>query len=288
MLDYSRLFTSLTILRIMISPLLEALQQIPSMISGVVSWKRVNSFVNSKPDPAFFANRQSKFGQSGEILSSYRDNPDIGYVLKFDNACIGWTNETTLLSDLSATLCPGDIVVVTGRSASGKSTLLKCALGEGQVHSGSVDLQTTDLAFCDQTPWFIPDVSLRDNIILGKSFDQSLYANVIKCCCLAEDFARQESGDQTTIDSKGTSLSGGQRARLSLARALYQEAELFLLDDIFTGLDKTTMREVADNVFGQDGYLSKRPHIAVLFSSTIGTFSHFIHSPKYIVLMPRL
>ncbi len=284
-LDFSKLFTSLTILGIMISPLLMTLQQIPSMISGVVSWKRVNAFVNSKPDPAFFVNRQTKLDQGDATASRYRDDGNLEYVLKFDEACIGWTSELTLLRNISATLNPGDIVIATGRSASGKSTLLKCVLGEGQVHSGSIDLQTSDLAFCDQTPWFIPDLSLRENIILSKSFDQSLYANIVKCCCLTEDFARQEDGDQTTIDSKGTSLSGGQRARLSLARALYQEAQLILLDDIFTGLDRTTLNEVADNVFGPDGYLGKRPHISVLFSSTIGTSSTSSDSPPCTLLM---
>ena len=265
-LDYSRLFTSLSILSIMIGPLLVTLQELPDLISGIVGWFRVRAYIDSRPDESFTANRCT-LGVGSPV---YRDQ-ETSHILQFEKAAIGWES-TPILTDVNATLEPGTIAIVTGPSASGKSSLVKSVLGEGQVQSGYVDLQTTDLAFCDQTPWFIPDHSLRDNITLGKRFNQTLYHSVVKCCRLGQDFSAQPSGDATVIDGKGTSLSGGQRARLSLARALYREPKLLLLDDVFTGLDRSTLSEVADALFGRGGYLDSRPNMAALFVSAIGTF----------------
>lgn len=271
----------------MISPLVGTVQMIPNVVNTMVSWKRIQAYVNSSAGTEFSTNRKTLIPGDDIDSGDYRDDPDSSCTLKLDDATIGWKAEESLLKDINLELQPGDIAVFTGASATGKSTLLKCILGEAQVHRGHVDLRTSALAFCEQTPWFIPDQSLRDNVVLSKAFDQTLYSVVVKCCCLAEDFSRQDSGDATITDSKGSALSGGQRARLSLARALYTEAKILVLDEIFTGLDRTTTAQVAENVFGRDGFLSSRPHISVVLASTIGSlFSNVcaFHSSRHLTL----
>lgn len=269
-MDYTRLFTSLSILVIMIQPLLENLQSIPGLVLAIVSWQRIRKYVYTPTDASFFANRRTVLEGDSGSSPTFRDVEEIDYAVKLDRATIGWTSEKAELREISLVLEPGKVAMVTGGSASGKSTLLKVILGEAQVQSGHVDLQTTRIAYCDQVPWFIPDESLRYNIVLGKRFDQVLYDNVVKSSCLAHDFTTKENGDATVIDSKGSSLSGGQRARLALARALYSEPELLLLDEIFTGLDRSTAAQVAEHLFGLHGFLSARPSMAVLMCSTVG------------------
>lgn len=255
----------------MIGPLLSTLQQVPFLVSAIVSWKRVSNYINTHASDAFFINRRTLAATGESTNDTFRDSADDSYMLKLDGATIGWEADKPILNEVDLTLAPGQVHVVSGSSASGKSTLLKCVLGEAQVHAGHVDLQTTDLAYCDQTPWFIPDQSLRDTITLDKDFNHTLYVGVIKCCCLTQDFLKQERGDDTIVDAKGSALSGGQRVRLALARALYAEPKLLVLDEIFTGLDRTTTAQIAENIFGQGGYLDTRLDIAVLMSSTIGT-----------------
>lgn len=269
-LDYTRLFTSLSILEVMIGPLLSTLQEIPSLVSAIVSWQRISVYVNTRASPAFFINRRTLSVTDESAGESFRDNADAAYALSINGATIGWETDKAVLEDIDLTVNPGEVRVISGTSASGKSTLLKSVLGEAQVHAGYVDLRAANLAYCDQTPWFIPEQTLRDTIILEKQFDQALYRNIVNCCCLNQDFASQESGDDTVVDAKGSSLSGGQRVRLALARALYSEPELLVLDEIFTGLDRTTTAQIAENLFGEGGYLKTRPDMAVLMASTIG------------------
>lgn len=254
----------------MIGPLLSTLQEIPSLVSAIVSWQRISGYVNTQASSAFFVNRRTLSVTDDSAGESFRDNVDATYALSIDGATIGWEADTPVLQDIDLTVNPGEVSVISGTSASGKSTLLKCVLGEAQVHSGYVDLRASNLAYCDQTPWFIPEQTLRDTITLNKEFDQALYRNIVNCCCLSQDFTSQEKGDDTIVDAKGSSLSGGQRVRLALARALYSEPELLVLDEIFTGLDRTTTSEIAENLFGEGGYLQTRPDMAVLIASTIG------------------
>ena len=85
--------------------------------------------------------------------------------------------------------------------------------------------------YVSQKPWIIND-TIRNNVLLGKSFNEQLYKNCIEYSCLAKDMKILKFGDQTKIGEKGANLSGGQKVRLSLAQSLYQEADIYLFDDI--------------------------------------------------------
>lgn len=139
---------------------------------------------------------------------------------------------------------------VTGTSGSGKTTLLLALLGETIHETGKVARQK-DAAFASQTSW-LQAKSARDNIIFNNPYDEVRYKKVVNACCLEEDFAEFPKGDETETGENGASLSGGQRARIALARALFSHAPLLLLDDIFSALDTKTSVALWNRVFCSD------------------------------------
>lgn len=145
---------------------------------------------------------------------------------------------TFLLRNISIDFVEGGLNVITGQSGSGKTTLLLSLLGETILESGSVTCPR-DVAYASQTSWLQND-TIRENIIFNSPFDQARYDRVLDACCLGPDLAELPKGDETVVGENGTSLSGGQRARVALARALYSHAPLVILDDVFSALDTKT------------------------------------------------
>lgn len=149
---------------------------------------------------------------------------------------------TPVLRNISLYLEKGQMLAVAGSTGSGKSSLLMMILGElvpseGKVrHSGRV-------SFSPQTSWIMPG-TIRDNILFGLTYDEYRYSSVIKACQLEEDFAQFPEKDKTHLVEGGVTLSGGQRARVGLARAVYKDADLYLLDAPFTHLDIVTEKEI--------------------------------------------
>lgn len=132
----------------------------------------------------------------------------------------------------------GGLNVISGQSGSGKTTLLLAILGEIYLESGRVT-RPEDVAFSSQTAWLQND-TVQANVLFGSAMESARYARVIDACCLEADFKELPDRDLTVVGENGTSLSGGQKARVALARALYSKAPLLLLDDIFAALDAKT------------------------------------------------
>jgi ABC-type multidrug transport system fused ATPase/permease subunit len=145
---------------------------------------------------------------------------------------------TFILDDISIDFVESGLNVITGQSGSGKTTLLLAILGETILEGGSV-ARPADVAFVSQTSW-LQSETIRDNIVFNSPFEQARYDLVVEACCLGLDFSELAKGDQTEVGENGTALSGGQKSRVALARALYSKAPLLLLDDIFSALDTKT------------------------------------------------
>jgi ATP-binding cassette subfamily C (CFTR/MRP) protein 1 len=144
--------------------------------------------------------------------------------------------------------------MIVGPVGSGKSVLLRSIVGETTLVKGSFNPPSSGVAFCGQSVW-LRNASVRDNIIGEDEFEDSWYDSVVWSCGLLRDFAEMKRGDKTSIGSKGISLSGGQKNRIALARALYAKKPVFLIDDMIAGLDNTTEKLVFDRVFGANGLL---------------------------------
>lgn len=149
------------------------------------------------------------------------------------------------LRDISVIFPTGELSLITGGTASGKTALLMALLGEmtllpssnSKVHlpknPTQVDATTglsNSISYCAQTPW-LEHSSIRDNILFGSAFDPERYDQVIECCALGPDLERFEDRDDTEIGARGVTLSGGQKARVALARAVYARPKHVLLDD---------------------------------------------------------
>ncbi|KAK7398090.1 hypothetical protein QQX98_012541 [Neonectria punicea] len=167
---------------------------------------------------------------------------------------------TFALNDISLDFAQGGLNVISGSSGSGKSTLLLGILGETYIESGSVT-RPEDVAFASQSTW-LQDDTIQANVTFGSPMEKVRYERVIKACCLWEDFNELPDRDLTTVGENGTSLSGGQKARVALARALYSKAPLLLLDDVFAALDAKTAAGVWKHCFCTD-LLSGRTTVLV-------------------------
>ncbi|CBI26749.3 unnamed protein product, partial [Vitis vinifera] len=142
------------------------------------------------------------------------------------------------LKDINLQVHHGMRVAVCGAVGSGKSSLLSCILGEVPKISGTLKLSGTK-AYVAQSPW-IQGGKIEENILFGKEMDRERYERVLDACTLKKDLEILPFGDQTVIGERGINLSGGQKQRIQIARALYQDADIYLFDDPFSAVDAHT------------------------------------------------
>ena len=140
-----------------------------------------------------------------------------------------------ILQDIQFSTASQSLTVITGPVGSGKSTLLSAIAGEISDVSGTITFPGT-LVYVPQTPWIFSG-TIRENILFGQPYDEPKYNRVIEACALTEDIQRFPDYDQTVVGERGEVLSGGQKARVSLARAVYADADLYLLDDPLSAVD---------------------------------------------------
>jgi ABC-type multidrug transport system fused ATPase/permease subunit len=130
--------------------------------------------------------------------------------------------------------------------------------------SGHV-LLNGSLGYVPQQAW-IQNMTVRENILFGTPFNQERYDHVVESCALLPDLAVLQAGDQTEIGEKGINLSGGQKARVSMARAVYQNHDIYLLDDPLSAVDSHVARHLFTKVIGQSGILGKKTRVLVTHS----------------------
>uniref|UniRef100_A0A7E4ZTZ1 Multidrug resistance-associated protein 1 n=1 Tax=Panagrellus redivivus TaxID=6233 RepID=A0A7E4ZTZ1_PANRE len=160
----------------------------------------------------------------------------------------------------------GGLIGVVGRVGSGKSSLLAGLLGEMEKLRGSVAVRG-QVAYVPQQAW-IQNMTLRNNILFGRKFDKTMYDHVIFACSLGPDLAILPNGDHTEIGEKGINLSGGQKARISLARALYQNCDIYFLDDPLSAVDSHVGKHIFKHVIGPNGLLKNKTRVLVTHGAT--------------------
>ena len=161
------------------------------------------------------------------------------------------------LNNVSLEVNSGNLVGITGPVGSGKTSLLMAILGELPVTSGQLSC-TGKIAYVSQLPWVFSG-TLRENILFGRNFDEQKYQMIIHVCDLETDINCFPKGDLTEIGQRGVILSGGQRARVSLARAVYSDADIYLLDDPLSAVDAKVGKLLFENCI--KGFLGDRIRI---------------------------
>ncbi|XP_062699740.1 probable multidrug resistance-associated protein lethal(2)03659 [Aedes albopictus] len=164
-----------------------------------------------------------------------------------DSATARWDPKASeyTLEGVNLHVQPGTLVAVIGPVGAGKSSLIHAILGELPLEGGSIKVNG-EVSYASQEPWLF-SATIRQNILFGLPMDKDRYKKVVKTCALERDFQLFSNGDKTIVGERGVSLSGGQKARISLARAVYRRAEVYLLDDPLSAVDSHVGRHLFDH-----------------------------------------
>ncbi|XP_047033956.1 ATP-binding cassette sub-family C member 4-like isoform X2 [Helicoverpa zea] len=199
--------------------------------------------------------------------------------IQFDNASSRWLRSVGKddVANLELTIFAGSLTTVIGAVGSGKSTLLHMVLSELPCSSGTMQTNGS-VSYASQDPWLFVG-SVRQNILFGQTFQKSRYMEVCKVCALERDISLFPHGDKTIVGERGVSLSGGQRARINLARAVYKEADIYLLDDPLSAVDTQVAKHIFERCIKR--YLANKTVVLVTHQL------QFIKSVDQVVILDK-
>ncbi|XP_028265903.1 multidrug resistance-associated protein 7 isoform X2 [Parambassis ranga] len=238
-LTAAKVFTTLALVGMLITPL----NAFPWVLNGVleakVSLERTQRFfeLTNQDLQAYYALVSPEDSQTSVLLSQGT------FSWQGPNSFEGETETgaakgSLQLHSLNLHVKKGSLVVVVGKVGCGKSSLLAALTGELNRLSGVLFVTDREAGFglASQEPW-IQHASVRDNILFGKDYEAAFYQAVIEACALSDDLNVLPNGDKTEVGENGVTLSGGQKARLALARAVYMDKDIYLLDDPLAAVD---------------------------------------------------
>ncbi|KAI8982789.1 multidrug resistance-associated ABC transporter [Trametes punicea] len=265
-LTASRVFSSMSVFDVLREQLHTVFALVPSMVQGPakVSLDRVTEFLQKTELLDEFNENDAA---SAEVVVPPRATQSD--VIGIRAAAFTWSNENdgsmtpgpnrrnfTLRIEDEVTFKRGKVNLIVGPTGSGKTSLLMALLGELHYIPTGPDSfvslpRSGGVAYAAQESW-VQNETIRDNILFGASYDEERYKKVIYQCALKRDLSLFEAGDMTEVGEKGLTLSGGQKARVTLARAVYSTAEILLLDDVLAALDVHTSRWIVDKCLKGD------------------------------------
>lgn len=186
--------------------------------------------------------RINKILNAEEVEPSYHDD-DAAPKVKLSGVSVK-VKDQEILKNITTELHPG-LTVVTGPLGCGKSSLLKLFLNDFPISEGKL-LSKAKFSYCSQDAWLFPS-SIKQNILFGEAYDPVRYQKVVQVCALDYDFNLFDHGDETIVADGGKNMSGGQQARINLARAVYKKSEVYLLDDPLHALDPHVQEYIYQN-----------------------------------------
>lgn len=243
------------------------------MCKNQVSVKRIQDFLllEDQPEASSLGLHQNEM----EIIEPERN------VIEMINVNASWTNEyrNLTLSNLNIKIKSGKLYAIVGTVGSGKSSILQLLLGELPIYSGDV-LINGDVSYGSQDAWLFAG-TVRNNILFGLPYDKLRYQETVRHCALLTDFQQLPHGDKSQVGERGAALSGGQRARVSLARAVYKNASIYLLDDPLSAVDAHVGKQLFDECIGPAGYLARQKSTRILVTHQV----HFLKVADWIIVM---
>lgn len=242
-------FPALTLFNMLTFPLAILPMVITAIIEATVAVGRLTSFLTAEELQDDAVTTRDAVFHNGDVSLSVRD------------ATFTWDrNESRkCLENINFQAHKGELSCIVGRVGSGKSSLLQAILGDIWKISGEIVVHG-DTAYVAQQAW-IMNASVKENIVFGHRWDPHFYQRTVAACALVDDFKTLPGGDQTEVGERGISLSGGQKTRLTLARAVYARADVYLLDDCLAAVDQHVGRHLIDNVLGPRGLLAGKTRV---------------------------
>ncbi|XP_031636354.1 multidrug resistance-associated protein 4-like [Contarinia nasturtii] len=183
------------------------------------------------------------------------------------------------LNEINVDFPKGKLIGIIGSVGAGKSSFLQALLRELPLESGSLSINGS-ISYASQEPWIFA-ASVKQNILFGENYDRDRYDSVVKTCALVKDFEQFESGDQMIVGDRGASLSGGQKARLNLARACYRKADIYLMDDPLSAVDAHVGTHIFNKCIGPKGRLAKLNATRILVTHQV----HFLKEADWLVVL---
>ncbi|CAG9993921.1 unnamed protein product [Clonostachys byssicola] len=305
-LSMSKAFTSLAIISLVTQPLVLILASMMQIAGFFGSFSRIQAFLHLDEQEDFRGKSPVASMSSGSTLR-YSSESTLGTIAPLEDEPIELSplecqiqNDTEagtlaitishasfqsddglpILHDIHLKIPQGAFTIITGRVGCGKTSLLKAIVGEIVPDTGYISVLDHRVGYCDQTPW-VQNTSIKANIVGQSPLDDKWFSQVVQCCALDEDLAAFPLGDQTFVGSNGVALSGGQRQRVALARAIYQKRDILILDDVFSGLDNRTSRNIFHRLMGPSGLLRQNRTTIVLATSNV----HFLPGADYITIL---
>ena len=219
--------------------------------------KGLYSSYAAKLDDDKYNDKTKKKAKQQISKANGKDNPS--FILAENLFDKNVQTEPNIIKDINFDCKPKEILVIVGEVGSGKSSILLSILGELFIKHGSISVKGR-YSYSSQEAWTFAG-TVKENILFNCSFDEKKYKEVIRVCALERDLTLFPLGDQTIVGERGVALSGGQRARINLARALYYDADIYLLDDPLSAVDP----HVAKHIFKEaiQGYLNDKIVILV-------------------------
>lgn len=262
-------FPALALFNLLLFPLAVVPSVITSVVEAQVAVSRLTKFLTAgelQSDAVVHAPRAAKRGDTavhvanGTFLWS-RAEGDSGYKVA--------------LSRISLHVRKGEMHCIVGRVGLGKSLVVQAILGDLYRLDGLVTVHGR-VAYVSQVAW-IMNGSVRENVLFGKKYDAGFYAHVLKACALDVDLRALPAGDATEVGEKGIALSGGQKARLALARAVYARADVYLLDDPLSAVDEHVGRHLVEHVIGPRGMLRDKAIVLATNNIKVLRLAQMVH-----------
>ncbi|XP_006751403.2 canalicular multispecific organic anion transporter 1-like [Leptonychotes weddellii] len=262
-LDAEKAFTSITLFNILRFPLSMFPMVISSILQASVSRDRLEQYLGGDDlDPSAICRLDCNFDKA----------------VQFSEASFTWDQDSeATIRDVNLDIMPGQLVAVVGTVGSGKSSLMSAMLGEMENVHGHITIKGT-IAYVPQQSW-IQNGTIRDNILFGSELDEKRYQQILEACALLQDLEVLPGGDLAEIGEKGINLSGGQKQRISLARAIYQNSDIYVLDDPLSAVDAHVGKHIFNKILGPKGLLKGKTRLLVTHSI------HFLPQVDEIVVL---